>query len=260
MKIRTAVPIAGLAMQLAAYPIAYASPMQLDATALVGSVGSFVFDFDDTVGDGLLRLGVITAFSGVSAGTGSTWGFGTAQSGGNRQAATDASLWRYAVQPAAVAVPEPGSVALALAALGVATRRRGSGAAPGCGDCSPARSAGRRRSCAACPAPVVAGGLQVLRDGPELAHGLVGPLGAGAYGVIETVVDVVVYQGLLGARDRLLHGLQLLGHVQAVPVRLEHRDDAAQVAFGAFQALDDLRVRSAGGGREGRHILWGRIG
>ncbi len=151
MKLRTAITIVGLATQVVVHPIARAAPMQLEATALDSSVGSFVVDFDDTVGDGLLRLAEVTSFSGVefpctpgcgvfettllllpsvagiAAGTGSSWGFGTAQSGGNLQAAADASLWRYTVQPAAAALPEPGTAALAalaLATLGIAARRR----------------------------------------------------------------------------------------------------------------------------------------
>ena len=96
MKISTAVVIAGLAMPLVVHPLrADASPMQLNATALL----------------------LVPAITGIAAGSGSTWGFGTAQSGSNVQATAAASLWRYAVQPVETSIPEPGTTLLALLAL-----------------------------------------------------------------------------------------------------------------------------------------------
>jgi len=60
--------------------------------------------------------------------------------------------------------------------------------------------------------------------------------------LLEAVFDVVVDQHLLGLRNGLLDRIQLLGNVEARPLRLDHLDDAAQVTFGAPQALDDFRV------------------
>ena len=60
--------------------------------------------------------------------------------------------------------------------------------------------------------------------------------------LLEAVFDVVVDQRLLGLRNGLLDRIQLLGNVEARPLRLDHLDDAAQVTFGAPQALDDFRV------------------
>jgi len=34
----------------------------------------------------------------------------------------------------------------------------------------------------------------------------------------------------------------MVGNIEARPLRLDHLDDAAQVTFGAPQALDDFRV------------------
>ena len=62
--------------------------------------------------------------------------------------------------------------------------------------------------------------------------------------VFEAVVDVIVYQRLLGAGDRLLDRVQLLRNLQAVSIRLQHIDGAFQVAQGALQALEDFRVGS----------------
>ena len=51
---------------------------------------------------------------------------------------------------------------------------------------------------------------------------------------------MVVDQRLLGLRNGLLDRVQLLGNVEARPLRLDHVDDAAEVTFGAPQALDDF--------------------
>ncbi|MOA57739.1 hypothetical protein D3C78_1819740 [compost metagenome] len=53
---------------------------------------------------------------------------------------------------------------------------------------------------------------------------------------------MVLDQGALGLADGLFHGVQLLGDIHAGAVGLEHADDAAQMPFGALQALDDGRV------------------
>ena len=45
-----------------------------------------------------------------------------------------------------------------------------------------------------------------------------------------------------------LNRLQLLRDIEARPLRLDHIDNAAQVTFGAAQALDDFRMGLVDGG------------
>src|SRR5215218_5126840 len=42
--------------------------------------------------------------------------------------------------------------------------------------------------------------------------------------------------------DGLFDGMKLLGEIETGSSLIEHFDDAAKVAFGALQALDDFRV------------------
>jgi len=56
------------------------------------------------------------------------------------------------------------------------------------------------------------------------------------------MIDVIVDQGRLGAFDSLLHGLHLLRDDQAIAAAIDHVDDAAKMALGAFEALADLGV------------------
>ena len=58
--------------------------------------------------------------------------------------------------------------------------------------------------------------------------------------LLQAVLDMVVDQRLLGLRNGLLDRVQLLGDEEARPLRFDHADDAAQVTFGAPQALDGL--------------------
>jgi hypothetical protein len=51
----------------------------------------------------------------------------------------------------------------------------------------------------------------------------------------EAVTDVVVDQGLFGALDRALHGLQLLGDLRARQVLLDHLDNRFEMTVGALQ-------------------------
>jgi hypothetical protein len=55
--------------------------------------------------------------------------------------------------------------------------------------------------------------------------------------LLEAVSDVMLDQRLLGLRNGLLDRMQLLGNVEARPLRLDHVDDAAQVTFGGPRRL-----------------------
>ena len=59
----------------------------------------------------------------------------------------------------------------------------------------------------------------------------------------EAVIDVVVDQGLLRRRDRLLDGVKLLGEINAGPLILHHLDDGPYMPLSALQALDDFGMR-----------------
>ncbi|OKO84231.1 hypothetical protein AC629_21690 [Bradyrhizobium sp. NAS80.1] len=61
--------------------------------------------------------------------------------------------------------------------------------------------------------------------------------------LLETVIDVIVDQCLLGIFDRALHGLQLLRYLDARLTLLDHLDDLLEVAVGALQALGNRGVR-----------------
>lgn len=50
------------------------------------------------------------------------------------------------------------------------------------------------------------------------------------FGVDEAMIDVIVDQRALGARDSVLDRLQLLGDVDAGSLIFDHTDDAAQMA------------------------------
>lgn len=53
------------------------------------------------------------------------------------------------------------------------------------------------------------------------------------------MIDVVLNKGSLGLADRFFDSMQLLCDVHTLPAFFNHGDDAAQVAVGTFQALDD---------------------
>lgn len=59
---------------------------------------------------------------------------------------------------------------------------------------------------------------------------------------VQTVVHVIVYQGLLGIAHSAFNRLQLLGHIKAGPPFLDHRGDRTKMPFGAFQPRYDLGV------------------
>ena len=60
------------------------------------------------------------------------------------------------------------------------------------------------------------------------------------------MIDMVVDERSLGLADRFFDGVKLLGEVETGTPLVEHRDDAAQVAFSPFQPFDDIRVGSMG--------------
>jgi hypothetical protein len=69
------------------------------------------------------------------------------------------------------------------------------------------------------------------------------PFRAGhAHRTVETMVDVIADQRLLGVRDRVLDRLQLLGEIEAGAPLREHADDRLQMPVGALEALDDFRM------------------
>lgn len=71
--------------------------------------------------------------------------------------------------------------------------------------------------------------LQILGNRFELCHrGLVTVF----YRVLQAVVDMIMNQRFLGLVDRLLDRLQLLRDIEAGATRLQHFNDALQVAIG----------------------------
>ena len=66
--------------------------------------------------------------------------------------------------------------------------------------------------------------------------------GAGAIGRRETMLDVIMDQLALGVGEGVLDRVQLLGEVESRPALLEHRQNLAEMAVGALEALDDFGV------------------
>lgn len=68
-----------------------------------------------------------------------------------------------------------------------------------------------------------------------------GPLafGKGVHGVFKAVIDVILNQGAFGLAHGRFNGMKLLGDIHAFAAFLDHRDDAAQMAIGALESLDD---------------------
>jgi hypothetical protein len=56
------------------------------------------------------------------------------------------------------------------------------------------------------------------------------------------MIDMVVNQRSLGFADGFFDGMKLLGEVQAGAPFIEHRDDAAQMAFSPLQPFHNIRV------------------
>jgi hypothetical protein len=85
--------------------------------------------------------------------------------------------------------------------------------------------------------------LKVFRDRLEFADH--GPCrrASPVRGSAEAVVNMIVNQRLLGLADGLFDGIELLRQVETWPTLFDHGNDAPKVAFSAFEALDDLRMR-----------------
>src|ERR1700674_1007855 len=85
--------------------------------------------------------------------------------------------------------------------------------------------------------------LQVFCNCFKFGNGLVRIARAFFYRLFKTMVDMVMYQGLLCIDDGIFNRLQLLRDFQAATILLQHEDNALEVTFGPFQALDDIGVR-----------------
>jgi len=88
-------------------------------------------------------------------------------------------------------------------------------------------------------------GSQVLRQLLQFVQGR----SAGAVGRRETMLDVIMDQLALGVGEGVLNSVQLLGEVEARPALLKHRQNLAEMAVGALEALDDFGVAGVFQGR-----------
>jgi hypothetical protein len=70
------------------------------------------------------------------------------------------------------------------------------------------------------------------------------------------MVDVVVDQGLLRARNGALDRVQLLDELKARPFGFHHGDDAVEVAGSTLQGLENLRVSLVELGHGAYPIPW----
>src|SRR5262245_5365612 len=95
------------------------------------------------------------------------------------------------------------------------------------------------------------GASQILGDFLELVDRA--PLLArqGPDDILQTMIEMILDQGLLGLADRLLHRVELLGDIETRPTTLDHLDDAVQMPCGAPQPLDDVGM----GFVEGRFVV-----
>lgn len=60
--------------------------------------------------------------------------------------------------------------------------------------------------------------------------------------MLETMIQMIVDQSLLGLGDRLFHRLELLDDVQAGALALDHLDHRTKVPLCPPQAFDDGRM------------------
>jgi hypothetical protein len=95
----------------------------------------------------------------------------------------------------------------------------------------------------ACPFVSESRALEVAGDLAELVDGSAVRWRQRADRIFQAMIEMIVDQRLLGLSDRLFHGMQLLGDIEAGLAALYHDDDRAQMAVGALQALDDLGMR-----------------
>jgi len=84
--------------------------------------------------------------------------------------------------------------------------------------------------------------IEILGELFELVNRIVRRATASTDRVLETVIDVIVDQGLLGLCDRFLDSLKLLCQIHTLASLLDHSDHGAQMTFGTPEAFNDLRV------------------
>ncbi|MEA2768385.1 MAG: hypothetical protein QOD93_1347 [Acetobacteraceae bacterium] len=71
-------------------------------------------------------------------------------------------------------------------------------------------------------------------------------------------IEMITDRRLPGRFDRLLHRLNLLRELRAVPSFLQHRDDAADMPPDVFQPLDDRGIRRMKFVIDGLILPWGQ--
>lgn len=113
----------------------------------------------------------------------------------------------------------------------------------------------RQKRCDPCPSrpnePAVNGhqsgelrpALQIFRNQLEISQRSLSLLAVRLEGPFETVADVVMDHRLLGAFDRALDRLQLLGNLSTRSIVFDHFDDALEMTIGAFQSPGNCKMR-----------------
>ncbi len=81
---------------------------------------------------------------------------------------------------------------------------------------------------------------KIFGDFLELVDRPAPPGGQGAHSLFKAIVEMVLNQGFLGLTDGFLDGVKLLRDVETRAAVTDHSDNAAQMPFGAFEALDDF--------------------
>jgi hypothetical protein len=89
----------------------------------------------------------------------------------------------------------------------------------------------------------IADRLKVLGDFLELANGGIRAACSFSNRLVETVVDVVVYQSLLSIADRFLYSMQLLRNFQTASFFLQHSENAVKVTLSPLEPFDYVRMR-----------------
>jgi hypothetical protein len=90
--------------------------------------------------------------------------------------------------------------------------------------------------------PLIAGYSQILGDCLELINRCAGLRALRIDNVVQTMIQVVIDEGLLGLAHCALCGVELLRDVQARPSRFDHFRNAAQLALGSLESLEDFRM------------------
>jgi hypothetical protein len=82
--------------------------------------------------------------------------------------------------------------------------------------------------------------LKVFGDLFELVDGLSVLLRERSNSFLEAMVEVILDKSALRHADGLFHGVKLLRDVDAWLLRFDHGDDALEMTFRPFQALDHV--------------------